>query len=232
MSSDTAKRAAARAAVALVQPEMTLGLGTGSTAAHFIDLLGEKVSHGLRVSGVPTSLATKKQALANGIDIIEPDEMTKIDLAIDGADEVDAHLNLIKGGGAALLREKIIAQAAREFVVIADASKKVNTLGEFLLPVEIDPFCWALTIQKMRETLSELGYSTPSLRLRPGPEGVLQSDGGHFIVDCQLNRIENPAILDQKLRDLPGVIETGLFVNMTTKAFIADQDGNVETLYQ
>ncbi len=230
MSTDHAKRAAALAALELVKPEMTIGLGTGSTAAHFVDILGEKVRQGMRVDGIPTSEDTKRQALANGIDIIEPDETTRIDLAVDGTDEIDDRLNLIKGGGAALLREKIIAQAANQFVIIADASKKVRTLGNFKLPVEIEPFSWALTIQEMRKLLASIGYTNTSILLRPGPEGVLRSDGQHFIVDCELQRIEQPAKLDSALRNLPGVIETGLFSGIASRAYIADNNGNVETL--
>ncbi len=226
MDADQLKRAAAEKAVALVEDNMVLGLGTGSTAAHFIDLVGEKVRDGLSISAIPSSKTTETQALAAGIDIIEPDETTLIDLAVDGADEVGPQLALIKGGGAALLREKIIAEAAKRFVVIADGSKKVSHLGAFPLPVEIEQFSWALTVRRLRETLSELGFKNPQISLRaakPGP--YLLTDGGNFIVDCKLGRIDDPKSLDEALHRLPGIVEHGLFVDMTDQAILASVDG-------
>jgi len=226
MNVDDQKRAAAAEAIKLVQPGMTLGLGTGSTAAHFIDLLGEKVSNGLSVIGIPTSEASSRQALSVGIELIQPDETTQIDLAIDGADEVGPGLTLIKGGGGALLREKIIAEAAREFVVIADASKNLPQLGAFPLPVEIEDFAWALTIRRLRETLTQQSYRTPALQIRATKTGEpFLSDGGNLIVDCKLERIKDPAALENGLRKLPGVIETGLFVGIANKVIIAGENG-------
>lgn len=226
MNADDQKRAAAAEAVKLVQPDMTLGLGTGSTAAHFIDLLGKKVSNGLSVMAIPTSQASGQQALSLGIELIEPDETTQIDLAVDGADEVGPGLALIKGGGGALLREKIIAEAARAFVVIADASKNVSQLGAFPLPVEIDGFAWALTVRRLRETLAEQGFANPSLQLRSAASGEpFLSDGGNLIVDCKLERVADPAALENALRRLPGVVETGLFVGLTDKVIIAGENG-------
>ncbi len=226
MSADGYKRQAAEAAVGLVKPEMTLGLGTGSTAAHFIAALGERVREGLYVRAVPTSEDTARKASAAGIDLIEPDETTTIDLAVDGTDEVDGALSLIKGGGGALLREKIIANAARRFVVIADASKKVAQLGRFPLPVEIDRYAFALTVRAVRETLSRLGYSRADIRLRAGAAGPqFLSDGGNFILDCALTRIENAPTLDEALKEIPGVIETGLFLGMVHRVIIAGPGG-------
>ncbi len=230
MTVENAKRSAAAAALEMVAPEMTLGLGTGSTAKHFVDLLGKKVREGLYVRAIPTSNATKKQALSLGIECIEPDETTIIDLAVDGTDEIDGRLNLIKGGGGAHLREKIIAAAARDFIVIADDSKKVSDLGAYPLPLEIESFSWPLTVQMVRKSLTELGYNTPNLSFRPSEQGMFQSDGGHFILDCSLGRIKDAEILDEKLRSIPGVIETGLFVGMVTKAYIANTNGSVDTL--
>jgi len=222
---DQGKMNAGRAAADYVEDGMTVGLGTGSTAKHLVDALGEKIRNGAEIFGVPTSEATRRHALSVGIDIIEPDETTKIDIAIDGTDEADPHLNLIKGGGAALLREKIVAGAADRFIVIADKSKRVATLGAFPLPVEIEPFGWALTIQAMRDVFAEHGLSGKDLSLR-GDEGVIvKSDGGHFIVDCKLGRIQAPADLDAALRALPGVIETGLFCGMAECAIFGDQNG-------
>lgn len=220
------KRQAAAAALDLVEPEMTLGLGTGSTAAAFIALLGEKIRDGLSVAGVPTSEETRRLALAAGVDVIEPDETTVIDLAVDGADEVDGALSLIKGGGGALLREKIVARAARRFVVIADASKRVAQLGAFPLPVEIDRFCWPLTVRAVREALHGLGYPRADIRLRATAAGPsFMSDGGHYILDCRLGRIEDAAALEAALARLPGVVETGLFVGLADEAILAGAEG-------
>lgn len=222
MSADDYKKKAALAAVELVKPNMTLGLGTGSTAAHFIAALGEKVRGGLYVSAVPTSEDTAKKAVAAGIELIEPDETTIIDLAVDGTDEVDGRKSLIKGGGGALLREKIIASAAKKFVVIADASKKVAALGAFPLPVEIDRFSFALTVRAVRETLAALGYANAEVRLRAGPAGpAFISDGGNFILDCRLGRIADAAALDRALDAIPGVVETGLFVGVADEIILA-----------
>ena len=225
MGKDAAKRAAARKAADLVPGNTVLGLGTGSTARYFVECLGEKVRSGLSVQAIATSRDTENLALANGIDLITADETTRIDLAVDGADEIDQRLNLIKGGGAALLREKIIAHAALKFVVIADATKAVTTLGAFALPVEIEPFSWALTIQEIRSTLHDRGFKTPKLSLRPGRGGMLHTDGGHYILDCALGRIEEPAALDGALKAIPGVIETGLFAGLTDLVILGHEDG-------
>lgn len=229
MTADDYKRRAAEEAAKLAEDGMTLGLGTGSTAAHFVDLLGARAKEGARFRGVPTSEETARRAREAGIEIIEPDETTVIDLAVDGTDETDGRLNLIKGGGGALLREKIVARAARRFVVIADASKKVKTLGAFPLPVEIDRFAYGLTVRAVRETLSAAGLPA-DMALRFGRERApFLSDGGHFILDCRLGRIEDPAGLDAALTSLPGVVETGLFVGLAESVILAGPDG-VETL--
>ncbi len=226
MSADEYKKAAAEAASLLVAPEMTLGLGTGSTAAHFINALGCRVRDGLYVRGVPTSADTASKAAAAGIDLVDPDETTVIDLAVDGTDEVDGRLNLIKGGGGALLREKIVANAARRFVVIADASKKVAQLGKFPLPVEIDRYAFALTVRAVRETLSASGYEKANIRLRASTAGpAFMSDGGNFILDCELDRIRDAQSLDIALKGLPGVVETGLFIGMADEVILAGASG-------
>jgi ribose 5-phosphate isomerase A len=226
MSADEYKRTAALAAAELVRHEMTIGIGTGSTAAHFISALGEKVRNGLHVRAVPTSEDTARKAEAVGIDLIEPDETTIIDLAVDGTDEVDGAKSLIKGGGGALLREKIVASAAKRFVVIADASKKVAELGAFPLPVEIDRFAFALTVRAIREALGEIGYAGAEVSLRAGPAGpAFISDGGNFILDCRLRRIANPAALERALIDIPGVVETGLFIGVADEIILAGPGG-------
>ncbi len=226
MSGDAFRKQAAETAALLVEPEMTLGLGTGSTAGHFIAALARRVKDGLYIKGIPTSDDTARKAAAAGIDLIEPDETTIIDLAVDGTDEVDGALSLIKGGGGALLREKIIACAARRFVVIADASKKVAQLGAFPLPVEIDRFSFALTVRAIREKLAALGYAGADMRLRASPAGpAFISDGGNFILDCALHRIADAGALDRALTEIPGVIETGLFVGVADQVILAGQDG-------
>jgi ribose 5-phosphate isomerase A len=226
MSGDRLKRAAAEAALNLVKPDMTIGLGTGSTAAHFIALLGARVRDGLPIAAIATSADTARKAMAEGIDVIEPDETTIVDLAVDGADEIDGRLDCIKGGGAALLREKIIAVSAKRFVVIADDSKKRAELGRFPLPVEIEPFAFALTVRALREALAAHGHAGAQISLRAAPEGGhRRSDGGHFIVDCALSRIKDAGALDRALKEIPGVIETGLFVGVAHDAFIAGPGG-------
>lgn len=224
MHTDDFKRQAARAALDHVEAGMTLGLGTGSTAAHFVDLLGVRVREGLTVVGAPTSADTKQRAEAAGVPLIEPDESTVIDLAVDGADEIDRYGALIKGGGGALLREKIIAAAAKRFIVIADASKRVAALGAFALPVEIDRFAFGLTVRAVREACADLGFKGRfTLRARSGAPDL--SDGGHYIVDCALTRIDDPAALDQRLKAIPGVIETGLFSGMVDLVIVAGPSG-------
>jgi ribose 5-phosphate isomerase A len=226
MNADELKRIAALAAVDLVQPGMTLGLGTGSTAAHFIAALGEKVRGGLSVSAIPTSDDTARKAVAAGIELIEPDETTTIDLAVDGTDEFDGRKDLIKGGGGALLREKIIANAATRFIVIADASKKVAQLGAFPLPVEIDRFAFALTVRAVREALTALDYAAPDVRLRASPAGpAFVSDGGNLILDCRLQRIKDAAALDRTLKAIPGVVETGLFIGIADEIILSGPEG-------
>ena len=225
MDKEAGKKLAAEQAATHVERGMTLGLGTGSTAKYFVEIMGDRIKDGWALRGIPTSEETSRQARAVGINLITPDETTIIDLAVDGADEADPQLNLIKGGGGALLREKIIASAARKFIVIADKSKRVVTLGAFPLPVEIDPFAWALTVQRLREVLSKQGYQNPKLQLRAMDGGPVFSDGGNLIVDCSLERIDAPAALDRALTEIPGVVETGLFCGIADLIIYGDIDG-------
>ena len=223
--SDAYKRAAAQAALELVQPGMRLGLGTGSTAAHFVELLGVKVKGGLDVIGVPTSEATRGLAKHAGIKLTTLDETPELDLTIDGADEVDPRLRLIKGGGAALLREKIVANASRRMVVIADAAKKVDVLGAFPLPVEVVRFGLEATKRAVAEAVSKAGCQG-ELKLRLGPDGHgLVTDSGHFILDAALGRIPDPEALADGLAAVPGVVEHGLFIGLASDAFIAGPAG-------
>ncbi len=225
MNKDAGKRRAAEEAVKYIERGMTLGLGTGSTAAHFVDLVGERVAQGWNLRGVPTSEETRRHAELLGIPIIEPDETTVIDVAVDGADEADPSLNLIKGGGAALLREKIVAHAAKKFIVIADKSKRVTALGAFPLPVEISPFSWALTVASLRRTLDAQGFQNAPLELRAREGAATKTDGGNLIIDCKLGRIDDPSSLERALAGIPGVLESGLFCGMAAMVIYGDQDG-------
>lgn len=224
--SDLAKQKAAEAALLLVQPDMVLGLGTGSTAAIFVRLLAEKVKAGLKIVGTPTSEATDKLARSLGIRLVSPDELERIDLTIDGADEFDPELNLIKGGGAALLREKIIAEASDRMVVITDPSKQVETLGRFPLPVEINSFGSELTRRRIHERLGWIGLetATSSWRMATG-ESLLHTDGGHLILDLACGAIPDPAGLAAVLDDLPGVVEHGLFIGYADTVIVGEASG-------
>ena len=225
MDKEEGKRLAAQEAAKFVESGMTLGLGTGSTARYFVDIMGERVKQGWTLRAIPTSEETRTQALGVGIDIIEPDETTSIDLAVDGADEADPQFNLIKGGGAALLREKIVANAAKKFIVIADKSKRVATLGAFALPIEISPFNWALTVHAARQVLSNQGFENPSLKIRAIEGAPIKTDGGNLIIDAALGRIPDPAALEKALAAIPGVLESGLFCAMTDIIIYGDEDG-------
>ncbi len=222
------KRQAAERAMAEVRPGMRLGLGTGSTARHFVDLLGEAVGRGLDVLGVPTSEATRRQAEGVGIALTTLDDCPELDLVIDGADEVDGALRLIKGGGGALLREKIVAASAKRMVVIADSSKRVERLGAFPLPVEVVPFGLASTRKRLTEGCTALGL-TGAIALRRTGDGVFVTDGGHYILDCAFGAIADPVTLAARLGELPGVVDHGLFLGLASTAIIAGPDG-VEVL--
>jgi ribose 5-phosphate isomerase A len=222
---DELKRQAAAAALVEIESGMRLGLGTGSTARELVDLLGEKVRAGFDVLCVPTSEATAAQARALGIPLTTLDDTPELDLTIDGADEIGPHLSLIKGGGAALLREKIVAAASRRMVVIADASKVVDTLGRFPLPIEVNPFgLRATTILVERVAAAHHAEGGVKLRLKASGEPV-QTDGGHFILDALFGRISNPEALSNDLHGIPGVVEHGLFLKLCQRAYIAGSDG-------
>ena len=221
------KREAARKALELVEPGMRLGLGTGTTARHFVDLLGEKVATGFAVRCVATSEATLAQAKGLGIPMTTLDDMPELDLTVDGADEVDPELRLIKGGGGALLREKIVAAASRSMAVIVDASKVVPRLGAFPLPVEVVPFGLVATRRHIDAVLAGLGLGDRPVRLRGG-ETPFVTDGGHYILDCALGAIPDPERLAASLSAIPGVVDHGLFIGYARVAFVASADA-VET---
>jgi ribose 5-phosphate isomerase A len=219
------KRQAAARALEDVRDGMKLGLGTGSTARHFVDLLGERVRAGLSVVGVPTSEATRAQAESCGIRLTTLDETPQLDLTIDGADEVDGALNLIKGAGGALLWEKIVASASARMTVIADHTKWVDTLGRFALPIEVIPFGLGATREAIARTLQAAGCPA-ELVLRKGNGGLaFVTDGGHWIIDARCQRIPDAAGLAAALSGVAGVVEHGLFIGLASKVILADPAG-------
>lgn len=227
MSADAWKRAAAEKAMEYITPGMKLGLGTGSTAAHFVDLLGKKVADGMKVVGVPTSEATKTQAEALGIPLATLDDIPFLDLTVDGADELDDRLRLIKGGGGALLREKIVATSSDRMLVISDFSKRVETLGSFPLPVEVLQFGLRATLHLVEVLSSDAGCEG-EIAVRKSLEGKpFITDNGNMILDCSFGRIDDPEALDEALKYVPGVVEHGLFLGIADHAIISGPDGVV-----
>jgi ribose 5-phosphate isomerase A len=225
MDMEALKRQAAVRALEFVRPGMRLGLGTGSTARHFVELLGEKVKAGLDVVGVPTSEATKSDAERAGIRLSSLDETPELDVTVDGADEIDPQLTLIKGGGGALLREKIVAAASASMIVIADESKWVAVLGKFPLPIEVVPFGLEATRRAVAAACG-LEAGSSALALRQTRNGhVFVTDGGHFILDATLGRIPDPKGLAGRLAAIPGVVEHGLFIGLARTAILAGPGG-------
>lgn len=217
---ESLKKSAALKAIEFVRDGMVVGLGTGSTAKHLILALGEMVRAGMKLRGVPTSQETAKLARDVGIALIDIDNRWEIDVAIDGADQVDPQFNLIKGGGGALLKEKIVAGSAKQFIVMVDHTKQVSVLGgSFPLPIEIIPFGWGSTAREI-ETLTK---SRVVLRVRNG--APFKTEAGHLIVDVHLDRIEQPADLETALNLIPGVVETGLFVGRTNVLIVGTPQG-------
>lgn len=224
-SADAMKREAARQALTHVTSGMRLGLGTGSTAAHFVDLLGARVREGLDVLCAPTSERTRAQAQRLGIPLTTLDETPELDLTVDGADEFDGKLRLIKGGGGALLREKIVAAASRRMFVIADATKQVETLGAFPLPVEIDCFGARATQLHIERMAHGLGLDGPIVRRSTASGAPYLTDGGHYILDCAFGSIPAPEMLASHLTAIPGVVDHGLFIGLATAIFIGGPEG-------
>jgi len=219
MDVDSLKRAAGEAAATLIENGMVVGLGTGSTAKFAVEAIGTRVKAGLKILGIPTSEQTAAQARSLGIPLGELSADRRVDLTIDGADEVDIHnLDLIKGRGGALLREKIVASVSDRFVIVVDESKLVERLGRSVLPVEVVPFGWEATAHKLRK----LG-AVPTLR-KSGSEAFV-SEGGHYILDCTLSGELSPAALGVALDGVVGVVEHGLFLGMTSRVFAAGADG-------
>ncbi|WP_282168581.1 ribose-5-phosphate isomerase RpiA [Ruegeria atlantica] len=226
---DKAKYAAARRAADMVQDGMRVGLGTGSTAAWMVRRLGERVQEeGLRIKAVPTSTRTAQLARELGIEVVSLDQAGWLDLTIDGADEFDGDLNLIKGGGGAHLQEKIVATASDQMIVIADAGKEVETLGAFPLPVEVIPFGWQTTRTLIQEALDTMDVLGTSAALRMNGEAPFVTDEGNHILDLHLQRIGNARQLALVLNQVPGVVENGLFIDICDKVVIGHGDGRVE----
>jgi ribose 5-phosphate isomerase A len=215
MANDLEKEAAARASLRFVKDGQVLGLGTGSTAAYFIKLLGEEVRRGLRIRGIPTSDRSRELALSLGIPVVTLDDCQEIDVTVDGADEVDPQLRLIKGGGGALLREKIVASATKQMIVVADASKQVQTLGRFPLPVEVIRFAQALVAKRIRA----LGAEVQLRRNEDGSPYI--TDENNHILDCRFGEMRDPDGLARELSWMPGVVEHGLFIGMASVVLFA-----------
>jgi ribose 5-phosphate isomerase A len=229
MNARALKIEAARAALAYVESGMRLGIGTGSTAEEFVRLLAEKVAAGMAVTGVPTSERTAALCVQLGVPLATLDEMPELDLTIDGADEVDAKLTLIKGGGGALLREKIVAAASARVIVIADRSKLVETLGRFPLPIEVNRFGLKATEIAIGRAGAKLGLDGAlTLRMTNGEPFV--TDGGHLILDASFGRIPDTRALSEALHAIPGVVEHGLFLELATAVILAGAHG-IETLH-
>lgn len=225
MTMDELKRQAAAQALEHVRDGMKLGLGTGSTAKHFVELLGERVKTGLKVIGVPTSEATRALAEQCGVALTTLDDVDRLDLTVDGADEIDPALNLIKGGGGALLREKIVAAASDRMIVIADDSKWVPTLGRFPLPVEVIPFGLSATRRAIADVFAKCGLSG-EMTIRSGKDGhAFVTDGGHWIIDAHLGTITDAPRLAGLLGAIPGVVEHGLFIGLASTAMLAGSQG-------
>jgi len=224
MNEKALKRQAAAAALAEVRQGMRLGIGTGSTAEEFVRLLAREVASGLSVIGVPTSERTAALCRELGVPLATLDQTPELDLAVDGADEIDPMLDLIKGGGGALLREKIVAAAARRMIVIADASKMVDVLGRFPLPIEVNSFGLKATERAIMRAAEELELDGP-VRLRMRGEEPFVTDGGHLILDASFGRIPETLRLSQALNAIPGVVEHGLFIGLAQQAFVAGVEG-------
>ena len=215
MANDQEKEAAARASLKFIQDGQIVGLGTGSTAAYFIKLLGEQVKNGLRIRGIPTSDRSHELAMSLGIPLTTLDEYQEIDVTVDGADEVDPQLRLIKGGGGAALREKIVASATKQLVIVADASKQVKRLGKFPLPVEVIKFAEALVAKRIRALGAEV-----KTRLDASGKPYLTDENNH-ILDCSFGEIADPDGLARTLSEMPGVVEHGMFIGMASVALFA-----------
>lgn len=227
MSAADQKHSAAIAALDYVQDGMTVGLGSGSTSEIFVRELGKRVADGLSIVGIPTSENTAAVARECGITLSEVDKVNRLHLTVDGADEVDGRFQLIKGGGGCLLREKIIANASDLMVVIIDESKLVATLGEFPLPVEVDPFAFTITAKKIFDALCATGVDRPDVQLRRSGDTrkAFVTDGGNYILDCHCKAIPDAPAAARRIKTVPGVVEHGLFLGIARAVIVGDDEG-------
>jgi ribose 5-phosphate isomerase A len=226
LTQDEIKQLVAKQAAQLVQNNMTVGIGSGSTVYWLIMELGSRVKKGLFFRAIPTSKKTASLCAQQNIPLAELNDVTALDITIDGADEIDPNLQLIKGGGGALLQEKMVAAASRELFILADETKLVKQLGKFPLPLEVIPFGW----KQVQRHIQETWQVKASLRIENDQPFV--SDHGHYILDCPFHKIENPDILTYELNAIPGVVDNGLFVNMADLVLIGHADGRTETLHK
>jgi ribose 5-phosphate isomerase A len=224
------KRVAAARALDFVQEGMKLGLGTGTTAEAFLDVLAPRVRGGLTITGAATSERTAIKARSLGIPVVPLEQLAPLDLTIDGADETDRDLNLIKGGGGALLREKIVASSSKRMIVVADGSKLAARLGRFPLPVEVTEFGHPVTAAKIRSAVSALGYAEFPMVLRQRDGAIYKTDGGSVIYDCAFGSIGDAAKLGAVLKAVTGVVEHGLFIGLATTLIIANSGEDVLVL--
>jgi ribose 5-phosphate isomerase A len=224
------KTAAAKAIETFLKDGMKIGLGSGTTSRWFVRILGERVAAGLRVTGVASSKSTAELAQEVGVRLADLNEIDELDMTIDGADEIDAKGRMIKGGGASLLWEKIVACASKTMVCIVDESKRVERLGRFALPVEVIPFAWRSTERQLRKLFAAQGLGNPQIDVRGGLEKPLITDSGHYLLDCHLQAIRDPDALGEKLNQIPGVVENGLFIGIATNAVVGYADGKTEVL--
>jgi len=225
MNADLQKRAAAARAVEFVRPGMRLGLGTGSTAKYFVELIGERVRAGLDIVAVPTSEATHADAKRCGIPLTTLDETPELDLTVDGADEIAPDLSLIKGGGGALLREKVVAAASARMIVIADQGKWVGALGRYPLPIEVTPFGFSATQRAIERAIVAIQRPGTLTRRQRKDGHAFVTDGGHWLIDAALGRIDDAKAMALALSEVPGVMEHGLFIGLAQMAIIGGPDG-------
>ena len=213
------KRIAAEKSIERIENGMIVGLGTGSTVEYAIKKLGERITTGLKIEGIPTSLKTKKLALQHNIPLVDLNDYPEIDLTIDGADEVDSHLNLIKGGGGALTREKIVAHHSKKELIVIDETKVVKKLGiGFPVPVEVTKFGWKAT----KKSLEELGCT---IELRTIMDEVYITDNSNYVLDCDFGKIDEPETLEKEINSIPGVIENGLFIDLVDEVIVGSKQG-------
>ncbi len=224
---DVAKSAAGKKAVeTYLRSGMQVGLGSGTTSHWMVRHVAEAMRDGLEIVGVPTSVATRELATQLGIPLADLNDVVTLDLTIDGPDEIDADGAMIKGGGAALLWERIVANASKRMVVVLDDTKIVDALGKFPLPIEVIPFGWKSTQRKLSELFEEAGYRDVRIELRPGDDGPRVTDSGHYLLDAHLERITDKAAIADRLNLIPGVVENGLFVGVADELVIGHPDGS------